>query len=97
MDGEGEPTGSVVPGVPTGTEGAIVGDTLGRGVPLAGRLAPEPCDADPMPDGPESNATAATPKPMRASAATDKPATFGRLGFMDSQLRLRRIDSSLAG
>ena len=81
----------------TAADGVIAGDALGRGVPLAGRLVPEPCEAVAPPGKPELKTTAATPMRMSATAAEYKPMTTGRLGFTNSQLRLRRIRSSLPG
>ena len=71
--------------LPAVIDGAIVGDALGRGVPLAGRLVPEPCEAAVPPEKPELKTTAATPMTMSATAAQDRPMTTSRLGFTNSQ------------
>jgi hypothetical protein len=83
--------------LPALVDGAIVGGALGRGVPLAGRLVPEPFEATVPPEKPELKTTAATPMTMSATAAQDRPMTTRRLGFTNSQLRLRRVRSSLPG
>jgi len=72
-------------------------DALGRRVPLAGGLVPEPGEATVPPLKPELKTTDATPMTMSASAAQDRPVTTRRSGFTNSQLRLRRIRSSLPG
>jgi hypothetical protein len=82
--------------LPTATDGAA-GDVLGGGVPLAGGLVRGPREARVPPEKPELKTTAATPMTMSASAAQDRPVTIRRLGCTNSQLRLRRISSSLPG